>query len=367
MSAPSVIELIDAYLRRYVVFTGDHQVLALSLWVIHTHAFEAAEATPYPLITSPEKRSGKSRLLEVLELIVGGGWRVAGVSEAVLFRKIGQDRPTLLLDELDAVFGTYAEKTEPIRGVINAGSRRGGVVSRCVGPHHAVEDFEVFCPKCLAGIESGKLPETIRDRSIPIGLHRKTADEWVERFRFRRASREAEEVIGQVEHWVEDHLEQLSETEPDLPDELNDRAAEGWEPLLAIADSLGEETGEKARQAALSLSAEEDVEDASFGTQLLADIREFWVEADLGSTLKSEEICSKLKELAERPWAAWGRSRPLPGVTPRDLARLLRPYGIRPRTVRLGPGQTAKGYHREQFAEAWRRYAPTNLDDDERR
>jgi hypothetical protein len=361
MSAPSVVGLIDAYLRRYVVFGGDQQVLALSLWVIHTHAFEAAEATPYPLVTSPEKRSGKSRLLEVLELIVGRGWRVTGVSEAVLFRKIGQDRPTLLFDELDAVFSTYVEKTEPIRVIINAGNRRGGAVSRCVGPHHAVEDFEVFCPKCLAGIESGRLPETIRDRSIPIGLHRKTADEPVERFRFRRASREAEEVIAEVERWVEDNLEQLTETEPDLPDELNDRAAEGWEPLLAIADALGEDVGEKARRAALSLSAEEDVEDSSFGTQLLIDIREFWIEVEFGSTLKSEEICSKLKELAERPWAAWGKNRPVPGITQRDLARLLRPYGIRPKTVRLGPDQTAKGYHREQFGEAWRRYAPDQL------
>jgi len=240
MSAPSLIETIAAYLRRYVVFQSEAQVLALSLWVIHTHAFDAADATPYPLITSPEKRSGKSRLLEVLEPIVARGWFISEPSHAVLFRKIAQDMPTVLLDEVDALFGTYVEQTEPIRSAINSGSRRGGVVPRCVGPNHDVVDFPVFSPKCLAGIDNGRLPDTILDRAIPIGLHRKL-DEPIERFRRGRARREAEGIVPQIGAWVEQHVAALADAEPDLPDELDDRAAEGWEPLLAIADALGEE------------------------------------------------------------------------------------------------------------------------------
>lgn len=356
MSGSTIVHELETYLRRYVVFMSDAQVLALVLWIIHTHAFEAADATPYPLIMSPEKRSGKSRLLEVLELVVARGWRVAGVSEAVLFRKISKVTPTLLLDEVDAIFGTYSEKTEPIRAIINAGSRSGGAVARCVGTGHDVEDFGVFCPKCLAGIDSGTLPETIRDRSIPIGLHRKV-DEQIERFRPRKVREQASEIVSSISVWVGEHFDELTAAEPEIPEELNDRAAEGWEPLLAIADALDPDVGQQTRRAAIALSGEDDIEEASFGAQLLADIRGIWPDT-LTHTFTSADICSKLNALDDRPWKGWGKGRQAPGFTPRDLARTLKPYGPRPKTVRLPGGPTAKGYTRDQFDDIWHRYVP---------
>ena len=355
MTGPEIIEAVSNLLRRYVVFVDDDQVLTLTLWVLHTYAIDAADTTPYMLIMCPEKRSGKTRLLEVLELLVADGWRVAGVSEAVLFRKIDQRRVTLLFDELDAVFGTYQEKTESVRGVINAGSRRGSTVSRCVGPNHDVVDFSVFCPKCLAGIATSNLPDTIRDRAVPIGLHRKV-DEPVERFRFRTVQKEAEAITAEIAEWAETHLEALTDAMPEIPTEINDRAAEGWEPIFAIADCLGEEIAARARKAAINLSSEEDLEEASWGTQLLADIRESWTD-ELTHTMPSANVCSNLGLLEDRPWRNWGKDRPKPGFNPRDLARLLRPYGIRPKTIRVANGSTAKGYHRSQFEDAWRRYA----------
>lgn len=362
MGGEEIIEQLGQLFRRYVVFQSDAQVLALSLWVIHTHAFAAAEATPYPSIDSPEKRSGKTRLLEVLELVVARGWLVAGVTEAVLFRKIAQQQPTLLLDEVDATFGTYQEKTEPTRAVLNAGARRGGAVSRCVPPNHDVEDFGVFSPKCLAGINDGRLPETIRDRTIPIHLHRKRPGEKIERFRFRRGNDEAKEIVAAIEEWVEANLAELIPLEPELPEELNDRAAEGWEPLLAIAELIGGEITEQARRAAIELSGEDDLEDASFGTQLLADLKEWWDrDQDGASNLTSDEICSHLRSLLDRPWGNWGKGRPSPGLTQRDLARILRPYGIKPKTIRLPAGITKKGYMREQFVDVWDRYVPDEL------
>jgi hypothetical protein len=362
MSGPELVNKITEHLRRYVVFPSSSQPLALALWVIHTYAIETADTTPYPLITSPEKRSGKTRLLEVLELLVARAWRVAGASEAVLFRKIEKDTPTLLLDELDAVFGTYAEKTEPIRAVINAGNRRGGSVARCVPPSHDVKDFHVFCPKALAGIDTGRLPETIRDRAIVIGLHRK-AGEPVERLRYRKARAEAAEVVAAIEAWVEQNLEKLDGAEPELPDDLNDRAAEGWEPLLAIADAVGAPIADTARRAAVALSSDTDIEDDSFGIQLLTDLREVWQDDEhwVGEHPRevaySSFLCSALGNLEDRPWGGWGKGRAKPGFTPRDLARTLRPYGIKPKTVRIGAG-TGKGYHRAQFQDVWRRYAP---------
>ena len=356
---PEGAELLDRaveFLLRFVVFSNRHQAVALALWVLHTHAFEAADATPYPLITSPEKRSGKSRLLEVLELLAAKSWRVSGVSEAVLFRKIKKDVPTLLLDEIDSIFATYAEKTEPLRGIINAGNRRGGFVARCVPPNHETEDFSVFCPKSLAGIETRRLPETIRDRSIPIRMQRKR-NEKVERFRYRVAKDEADGLRAEIAAWAQEHLDPLRDLYPDLPDGLNDRAAEGWEPLLAIAEIVGGDWVEKAHAAAVALSADVDVEDDSWGVQLLTDLRRVWDLDELGATLFSSEMCDRLKGLEDGPWRSWGKNRKQVGLTPRDLATFLRRYGIKSRSVRVGE-RTAKGYHYEELVDVWERYVP---------
>jgi hypothetical protein len=100
-------ELLDelaGFVRRFVVMSGA-QADAIALWVVHTHTFDAAEATPYLAITSAEKRSGKTRLLEALELLVARPWLTGRASAAVLPRKVDAERPTLLLDESDRVQG----------------------------------------------------------------------------------------------------------------------------------------------------------------------------------------------------------------------------------------------------------------------
>jgi hypothetical protein len=363
LDSGALLDRVAEFIRRFVVLRNEHQAVALALWIAHTHAFEAADSTPYPLITSPEKRSGKSLLLEVLELLVARGWYVSGVSEAVVFRKINKDRPTLLLDEVDAIFGVREERTEPLRALINSGSRRNGKVARCVGPNHDVEDFSVFCPKCLAGIETGRLPETIRDRSIPIRVQRKL-DEVVERFRFRTVSTEAADLREELSRWGEENVAILYELFPPLPDDLNDRAAEGWEPLLAIADNAGGEWPTKGRKAAVALCADVEVEDDSFGVQLLTDLKRIWDPDEVGYTLSSAAICDALTSSDDGPWRTWGRNRKVPGFSPRDLAQHLRRYGIRPKTVRLGGDATAKGYQHGQFTDAWSRYLPQSVVDD---
>src|SRR5215472_1361798 len=95
-----VLDAICAILRRYVVFAVHEQAIAISLWVVHTWIWEAFDFTPYLYVFSAEKRSGKSRLLDVLELLVKNPWRDSGATEAVLFRKIERDKPTLLSDEI---------------------------------------------------------------------------------------------------------------------------------------------------------------------------------------------------------------------------------------------------------------------------
>lgn len=344
-----LLDELAAFVRRFVV-VSPAQADAVALWIVHTHAFDAADASPYLAVTSPEKRSGKSRLFEVLEIVVANAWKVITPTEAVVFRKIHADRPTLLLDETDAIFGKRnGENYEGLRALLNAGNRRGTNVPRCVGTSQNLVSFSVYCPKAIAGI--GELPDTIADRSIPIRLKRKARSEQAERFRRRDAGAEAETLYMNASAWGEHAVTTLAVARPDLPDELDDRAQDAWEPLLAIADVAGEEWSKRARAAALELSNGADHEDESHGVRLLADIRTVLDERGV-DRLASAALAASLAEIEEAPWPEW-YGKP---ITATAIARLLSRFEIKPKVIRVGD-ETARGYRREQFEDAWERYA----------
>jgi Protein of unknown function (DUF3631) len=316
-----VLAEIEATLRRYVVLPGDVEATALTLWVAHTHALDGAHATPYLLVMSPEKRSGKTRLLEVIELLVARPWRVTSASEAALFRKIGQERPTLLLDEVDAIFNITSQRTEALRAVINGRNRPGAAVARCVGEKgDTVKDFKLFCPKVLAGIDTGRLPDTIRDRGVTLELQRKTAAERIARFRHRDADVEVGRLRAALAAWSATASATLLAAEPELPAEINDRAAEAWEPLVAIADLAGDEWASRARVAALSLSGNFQEEEVSHGLRLLAAIRTAFGHRD---NIRTAELLEAVNADDELPFGEWRDGMGLDPPRPRALAASL--------------------------------------------
>jgi len=339
-------------IRRYIALTAA-EADVIALWIVHTHAFGAAQTTPYLAITSAEKRCGKSRLLELLELLVGGPWLTSSVSAAVLYRTIHETHPTLLLDESDATFNGNKEFGEALRGVLNSGHRLGGKASRCerAGEKFVSRDFETFCPKAIAGI--GKMPDTIADRSIPIRLRRKPPGTEVARFRRREVEPEAAELRTLASDWAMERLEVLAEMRPELPECLSDRQQDGAEPLLAIADLAGGEWPARARAALIELLTGTVAEDQSVGVGLLGDIRNVFHSTGR-DRLTTSEMLDRLKQDETLPWGEFSNGRPL---TPIGLARLLKPFGIVPGTIRLEKG-TAKGYLRQSFADAWARYLP---------
>ena len=354
----SVADAIRHFIRRFVVVTDD-QAVALTLWVLHTWAFEAATSTPYLAVMSPTWRSGKTRLLEVLECLVRQAFRAEGLTEAVMFRAIEQMQPTLLLDEVDAIFGHASERTEPLRAAINGGNRKGGQIARCVPPNWDVKFFSVFCAKVLAGIDNGRWPDTVLDRSVVLRLQRRREGEEIEPFRFARVQVDAEPIRSAAEDWAAEHLESLKSATPVLPTVLSDRASDAWEPLLAIAEALGDGWPQLGREAAARLFYRQETLEDSAVMALLRDIRTIFEKS--GETkMTSAALTAKLRELSDSRWSAWGARRGKPGLTPNDLAMLLRPFEIGPRTVRLRstgePGSTAKGYTQGDFFDPWRRY-----------
>jgi hypothetical protein len=348
-----LLDDISGLLSKYVVLSRA-QTDVMALWVIHSHAIEAAEFTPYLHIYSPALRSGKTRLLEVLRLVVAKPWFTGRVTAAVLVRKTDKDHPTLLLDESDAAFSEQGYG-EGLRGILNTGFERDGTTSLCVPggvDKWTPRNFSTFCPKAVAGI--GRLPATVEDRSIHIELKRKLRAESRERFRKKKVAPMAEELKRGIEAWVSENLDSLRTADPLLPDELNDRQQDVCEPLLAIADRFGGEWPARARHALVELCRSRTAgEDDSDGLKLLADVRTVF-EAYTQDRMSTDTLLNHLCAMEESPWGEYDHGGPL---TAYRLARLLRPFGISPRDIRFEKG-TRKGYRRVDFGDAWERYLP---------
>jgi hypothetical protein len=182
---------IHAYLRRYIAFPGEHEPVAVSLWVAHAWLVEHFDVSPILAATSAEMRSGKTRVLDCLEMLCPRPWRVVQPSEAVLYSMLAKrPAPTLLFDEVDTIFTKRAsERQEGIRAILNAGNQKGTPVARVRmdGRTRSLEELDVYGAKALAGI--GELPPTVTDRSVVIRMRRRASDEPIARFRRREARR----------------------------------------------------------------------------------------------------------------------------------------------------------------------------------
>lgn len=353
-----VLDDLDGLLSRFVAFPSIEARHAVVCWVVHCHAIEAFDSTPRLAAISPEKGSGKTRLLEVLNLVVPSPMHAVNMSAAALFRVVAQRQPTLLFDEADTYLGPMVAKNhEDLRGLINAGHRRGAMVHRCdpSGSTMTVVEFPAFAACALAGI--GDLPDTILDRSILITMRRRAPGEHVEPFRERVARPETEPIRERLARWAADNSERLTEAWPVMPAGIVDRAADVWEPLLAVADAVGEHWPERIRHAAVVLNNARAERGVSLGVQLLADCRRVFTEVGT-NIISSQELVEGLNALIDAPWGDL-RGKPLDA---RGLAARLRPYEVRPGDHRFEVG-TLKGYRAENFHDAWSRYLTPVADD----
>lgn len=342
---------VEGFLTRYVAFPSEHEQVAIALWVVQAYLVDEFETSPILAITSAEMRSGKTRVLDCLELLVPRPLRMVTPSEAVVYTALAQrPRPTLLLDEADAVFSkAMTERYEGVRAILNAGSRKGTPVLRVawVGkpPHREVEHLDVYGAKAIAGI--GNLPTTVADRAIPIRMKRRAPHEHVARFRERQARSEASAIRFPVTD-----VPVVPDLGVSVPEQLNDRAADTWESLVAIAEAAGEHWAARARLAAVALSGAEDYE-LSVGIRLLADIRDA-LDAQGSDHLSTASLLDLLHDMEDAPWGDW-YGKPL---SARSLAKLLEPYRVRPLQRRIH-GQPQRGYWRSEFEDAWARYILT--------
>jgi hypothetical protein len=239
-----------------------------------------------------------------------------------------------------------SESAEDLRGILNSGRSRGWPYVRWDPKSRQREDCPTFAMAIIGGI--GDMPDTIEDRAVVIGVRRRAPGEQVSQWRTSRAVPQLRELRDRLHEWVRGCLDQLADADPDLPAE--DRAADCWAPLVAIADAAGGDWPARARTACKALTAGlDDPDDGTAGERLLADLYTVWGDASHAPTATLRD---RLHALDESPWGDW-YGKPL---TARALAKLLRPYGIKSKVIWVG-SDTPRGYIRTDLADAWRRYA----------
>jgi hypothetical protein len=343
---------VAAFLRSYVAFPSAHAAAAVTLWAAHTHLAAQFDSTPRLALVSPEKQCGKSRVLELLDLLCAGAEVLSGASPAYLYRRVGAGEVTILLDEADAIWkrGKTDETAEALRSIVNAGHRKAAMVGRVEmnGQAAKLVRFRVYAPAAIAGI--GNLPDTIMDRAVIVRMRRRAPDEPVRDYRERVTRPEGEALHDRLQAWAASVAERVGDPWPEMPSAVADRAADVWEPLLMVGELAGDKWGQLAWDActAFAEGARDDTE--TVGTRLLADLRQVFGEQEKMST---DAILTALCALEESPWADWyGHT-----LNPRDLAKLLKPYGVRSDKIRIGE-QSVRGYRSEDLRQPWRSYLP---------
>ena len=335
---------------------SEEQIIVIVLWIIGTYCFDVFIIFPKLLITSPEKRCGKSTLLRILYYFCNKALLASNITPAAMFRSIELWYPTMLIDEAD----TYLNDNPELGGIINSGhSKDTAFVIRVEGDgnNRQPKRFSTWAPMAIAMIKKPK--DTIVDRSVVITLRRKLSSERIQKLKIN--GYELLKIYRQkMRRWVDDNIEKLKII-PIVPDCGNDRAVDNWEPLFAIAKALGGNwlINLEAAYRQINQSSNEE----TLSTMLLEDIKNIFFKEMIekksekeNERLDSATLVQSLINLEERPWREYRHGKSL---TANNLAKMLRPFGIYSRQI-LIKGANKHGYMLSNFKDAFDRYLPPN-------
>lgn len=354
----ALLDEIDDYLSQYIVHPNEYARRAHALWVAHAYLMDCWESTPRIAFLSPEPGSGKIRALEVTEALVPRPVHSVNVTPAYLFRKISDPAglPTILYDEVDTVFGFGRGKdNEEVRGVINAGHRIGATSGRCAtrGDNIVTEELPAYCAVAMAGLND--LPATIMSRTIVVRMKKRAPSETVKPWRHRVDAPVGHALAERLADWADSAREHAKQHWPEMPASIEDRDADAWEPLLAIADLADGHWPKTARVAAVAFVADTGRRPPTIGVQLLGDIKAVFLAKDNPDHLMTAELLNRLERMEESRWRTIKRDGK--AIDARYLASQLIRYGIRSCDIRDGDG-VHKGYYRADFEDAWEWYLP---------
>jgi hypothetical protein len=348
---------LESYIRAYVTFTETGYALVLALWVVATYIWPAFDAFPYLVVTSATKRSGKTRLLELISFVASNSRLVANITPAALYRTIDAEKPTLLVDEAEMFSSAKSE----FRSLLNTGYRRGQTVKRHDG------DYETYCPKAFALI--GDVHDTLRDRSIVIGMRR---GEPARRFVYATAKQEGAALREMISAAVSSKAEEIAEALRTFEglSFLTDRDEEIWSPLFVLCRLICPDRIDDLTRAAADISAaktararryselgeqEDRAQEEEYAVRLLRDMLR--VIGDQ-KQITTQEAIAKLRQIPTSPWRRFRGDGLKDGIEGgMVLSGLLSRFGVKSSTIRIAPkdagtGSTAKGYKRDALLSA---------------
>jgi hypothetical protein len=342
----------DHLLSKIVKLLNTHVVLpkgsdvAISLWIMLTYCYDQFRILPILGIISPQKRCGKTTLLEIIASLSYRALPASNISSPAVFRSIDKFRPTLLVDEADS----FLKGNEELRGVLNSGhTKSSAYVIRCDGDDNDPKKFSTWGPKAIAAI--GKLPGTISDRAILVKLKRKAANERREKIGAKFDQR-AETLRRMCLRWALDHVDDLLSNQHIIEVPGNDRATDNWAPIATIAGIIGGNWLNDLRKSA-KLTVDAPAVNDDLSILLLEDIHDIFSETG-SDRIFSANLVNLLNGIEERPWCDLKNGH---GLTTNVLARFLAPFDISSKKIRIGI-DVKKGYMLDAFDDAFNRYIP---------
>ena len=338
-----LLDNIDKYISAHAILPKGASA-AITLWCLASYNINCFRILPRLAITSPEKRCGKSTVLDLIEAFSHKALITSNMTSATIFRLIDKEQPTLIIDEADTF---VANGSSEMTGIINSGHAESRAnIARCVGDGNDVKVFSTWAPMVLAAI--GSLPSTIMDRSVIITLRRKLSSESSLRIDVS-LKKNALNVREDLLRWSLDNTKEIINNHVEPPNLGNDRAVDNWLPIFTIASLVSDAWLKKCEDAYTLLTDHGD--EIELSTSLLADIREIF-DIHNDDKLPSAELVEKLIEDKDKPWCEHKHGR---AISPNNVATILKAYKIKPKSIRIG-NKTLRGYELEQFKDAFDRY-----------
>jgi len=341
-----ILAEIEELIKKHMILpTG--ALPAIVLWIAATYIYNDFRVFPRLGIISPEKRCGKSTLLDILSGLCSRSLLASNISPAAIFRSIDLWYPTLIIDEADTFL---ANRNDDVIGILNSGhTKSAAFVIRSEGEDHTPKKFNTWAPMAFASIKG--LAGTIMDRSIVIQLRRKMVNEKVIRIPvdFKEQHSTIRKKLARYALDNSTHLK-LNYIEP--PEITNDRAIDNWLPLFTLANNIGGEWPDKALKSYQMINCVDDTQSAA--VMLLEDIK-YIFESTKKEKIFSADLVKDLISLEERPWCEWKRGSPM---TQNSMAKILKTFDIHSKDIRIGT--VKRGYVFSDFEDAISRYVPTS-------